>query len=524
MSSHLIPFTISQVANVSVAAINASRTNSTGAGGGNFYFGGVMPSQSGEPNKVYSINSDNYKDVLGEALHPSKGSAAMSMRYLREAVDVGAGYVVPIVGDGAQRPVIGVKAPAAEGEPHVAVARVVAFETDVTTDADELLAIYPADGDVSQRSVSITPIADKAGFFDLTLTKTLASGSVRTQLQREVSFDPTAKDDSGNHAYIVDVLESSGLINITLAVDFDAESFTSLSSVQFSGGTRGDFNAIDPASYEKAVSALRNFVGEYHAVLPLGLVDPVVIKLLHGIVRDRRIDGFFDVPPTLNYADAIEWMNTSGFDSNASCFYHFPYKASDLFYAGAKAVWGISSIAYGAKLKGVQSVSPVVGGYHFSPAGSERGVITRSGVEALPNLGEPDYEAMVTARINKVSTDDGTLVIDDALTATKANNYLRFQHVTSIINSISRRFYKSAMKLKHQPDGITLEALDDLMRAIGEDYTAVGALVTPRDEADGEAPFQWSIEQKDIDLIEVIFYACPTGTSRRIAGVPIVLK
>lgn len=522
--SQIIPFTISQVASVSVAAINASGATTSVTGGGDYRFAGLVLSESGEPNTVYAVDGSNFTSILGKALHPVKGVAAMSMRYLKEAVTVGRGYVIPVVGSDAKRPVIGIKAPAIENDAHIAIARVISFGGDVSTEADEILAIYPTDGDVTNRTISIKPIVGQAGFYTLKLVKSYANGTVDNQLNEVVSFDPEAVNEFGNSAYIADVLENSGRANIAFSIGFDESAFTQLDDVQFTGGTRGNLNALQPSDYEKAITALRNFAGAYQAVLPLGILDPVVIKDLQGVARDRRIDAFFDIPPTLNYESALEWMNTGGFESQESAFYHFPYKATDLFFTGAKSVWGISSIAYGAKLKGVQSVSASVGGYHFSPAGTERGAITRSGVEPLPNLGEPNYELMVDARINKIGTDEGKLIIDDALTATSSNTYLKFQHVVSLMNSIARRFYQAAIKLKHQPDGITIAALDGVLRSIGEDYVAVGALVTPRDEADGEQPFQWNIEQKDLDLLEVTFYACPTGSSRRIAGVPIVLK
>lgn len=522
--SQIIPFQVSQVASVSVAAINASGATTSTTGGGAYRFAGIVLSESGEPNKVHAVTGDNYTAILGNPLHPVKGSSAMSMRYLKEALANGTGYVVPVVGSDALRPVIGIKAAPSADAAQVAVARVASFGGDIITENDELLAIYPTDGDVSARTISIKPIDAKAGYFTLKLTKAFSNGTVEIQLNEEVSFDPEALNEFGQSAYIADVLENSGRAAIAIDSSFDETAFTQVDDVQFTGGTRGNLNDLEPTDYAKAITELRNYIGAYEAVLPLGILDPVIIKDLQGIARDRRIDAFFDVPPTLDYAAANEWMNTSGFDSQESAFYHFPYKATDLFFTGAKAVWGISSIAYGAKAKGVQSVSASVGGYHFSPAGVERGAITRSGVEPLPNIGEPDYELMVQARINKVSTDEGKLIIDDALTATSSNTYLKFQHVVSLMNSISRRFYQAAMKLKHQPDGITIAALNGVLRSIGEDYVAVGALVTPRDPNDGDQPFQWAVVQKDIDLLEVTFYACPTGTSRRIAGVPIVLK
>lgn len=522
--SQIIPFTVSEVSNVTVGAINASGANTKASGGGAYRFGGIVLSQSGEPNKVYAVNGDNYQSILGKPLHPVKGTGALSMRYLKEALASGNGFVVPVVGSDAKRPVIGVKAPVSEDPAHIAVARVVDFGIEVSTEVDELMAIYPVDGDVTNRAVSITPVFDKAGYFTLTITKNYASGSKEKQLEQVVSFDPEATDEFGDSAYIADVLEKTKLVSIAFSADFDPVEFKTLNDVQFTGGTRGDLNNVQALDYTKAITALRNFSGAYEAVLPLGTQDPVIIKDLQGIARDRRIDAFFDVPPTLTHEAAIAWMESSAFDSQESCFYHFPYKATDLFFSGAKAVWGISSIAYGAKVKGVQSTSSSVGGYHYSPAGTERGTITRSGIEPLANIGEPDFGAMVKARINKLSTDDGKLIIDDALTATGTNTYLKFQHVVSMFNSMSRRFYSAAMKLKHQPDGITITALNDIMRDIGEDYDAVGALSKPRNPDDGDLPFTWEIKQADIDLFEVVFYACPTGSSRRIAGYPVVLK
>ncbi|TMO87708.1 hypothetical protein [Pseudoalteromonas ruthenica] len=520
-----IPFNVSQVAQVTVAAIDASRTKSTGAGAGNYNFGGVVLSQSGEPFKLHRINSDNIEAQLGEPLHPRQGLAAMSLRYAKEAVRGGEGYVVPVVGADAMRPIIGVEAPAVEGDPVVATARVTPYTGDVSLEAGELMALYPVDGDVTNRTISITPIADKEGFYNLLLVKNHTNGAQETKLDVEVSFDIEALDDYGNPAYIEDVLDDDTPIRVVVSDTFAATSFSNLAAVNFTGGTRGDLNALQATDFDTAISVLRNAMVEYLAVLPLGVLDPVVIRKLQDIALERRIDGFFDVPPTLSYADAISWMNDNAFDAQSSCFYHFPYKTNDLYFSKNKAIWGISSIGYLAKCKSVASVSGAVGGFHISPAGSERGVIERSGIEPLANMGEPNYEAMVTARINKVSLHRGTLIIDDALTATKVNNYLRFQHVTSLFNAISRRFYKAAMDVKHSPDDVTMDNLNSLMRDIGAQYIGAKALVTPRDpERDGTEPFKWTIKQIELDLFKVEWWACPTGSSRRIAGSPIVIR
>ncbi|MCV5245997.1 phage tail protein, partial [Escherichia coli] len=80
----------------------------------------------------------------------------------------------------------------------------------------------------------------------------------------------------------------------------------------------------------------------------------------------------------------------------------------------------------------------------------------RQNISRLASVGVIDREAFVKARINPVTiAADGSVYIDDSLTTFSKNNYLRFQHVSSLMNAIARNFYEVAQAIKHEPDGIT---------------------------------------------------------------------
>ena len=49
-------------------------------------------------------------------------------------------------------------------------------------------------------------------------------------------------------------------------------------------------------------------------------------------------------------------------------------------------------------------------------------------------------------------------------------------------------------------------------------------LVKPRDISQGEEPFVLKLSQKDIDLWELEWAVCPTGTARRIVGKPMLFR
>ena len=519
-----IPHSVSQVSAVAVAAVNASGTNSTSVSG-SFKFIGVMPTLRGEPNTVVSVNGANYQDKLGAPLHPTKGTAAMCMRYLKEALAASDGFVVPVVAADAKRPVLSIKAPASAGQEHVVTARSVSFDADITTEAGELFVVYPVDGDVEDRTIAISPVAGKAGYFKCVLKKPIVGGGYKEQLSLEVSFDPELKDEHGNSAFIADKLGSSKVLGIKLSDSFaETPAFTSVTEVPFAGGTRGNLNALVASDYDAALSAAMNTIVDFNAVIPLGCVDTTVLQGLANIVTEHRVEGFFDVPANLSFADALTFVQGSGIECSSAAWYHFPYETNDIFFSSSRALWGISSIAYGAKVKSVNSVGGAVAGFHISPAGEVRGAISRAEPVLIPHAGEPDFEAMVNARINKVGMNKGKLFIDDALTATSANNYMKYQHVNSVFNAITRAYYVGANALKHSTDGVTRRGLENLLRDLGNKFTASGALVPPRNpEQDGTDPFTFSVQQEEFDHWTAVWSACPTGSARRISGQPVVM-
>jgi hypothetical protein len=228
--------------------------------------------------------------------------------------------------------------------------------------------------------------------------------------------------------------------------------------------------------------------------------------------------------PRLTHAEALAEKQSLNLNEHRATFTHLPYTSNCPYY-GNKVLWGMSGLVFKAKAAGVAKTSPV-GGWHYTPAGVDRAVISRAGIAPLKNLDTPDHEAMYKARLNKLATsENGNLFLDDSLTSCAQENYLRFEQVVSVTDAISRDFYALANRLKHQPDGITFKGLEDGMKAILEGYESVGALVTPRNpEVDGEDAYVFKIQQVEIDYWKVTWSICVTGSGRRFLGEPILVR
>ncbi|HEY3591745.1 MAG TPA: hypothetical protein VGL07_17030 [Buttiauxella sp.] len=550
-----IPFATSTVSEVAAAEINADATISVGTSGGASVFAGVVLCSKGRPFEPIFVTKNTYRSVLGREMHPSMGSCAEPMRHVAEAVAGGDGYVVRVLGKDALFPVITVK-PAAQQQ-KLKQSKVVAAEGDAGTKAvplaaeeplpievtcagapygadpvlaeGELLKFFIYDGDPStNRSIEmITADADTYGDnrFTLQLTETDELGFDTALESHIVSLDPLAKDDMGQSAFIETILETASKC-MRAVCNSDVASTSIIKALQktaFTGGTNGDMNKIDPAAYDKAVDVLKHTMLGYNGMCGLGCYDTTVLALLGDVCNSRRISGYFDVPTTLNYGAAIEFMADMNIDNFRMSWYHFPFLAKDPT-TGARISWGLSGTAFRAKAMGVAKVSDV-GGWHYSPAGEERGVIDRRGIVARANLDNPDYVAMVKARINKVAVGTGgSMLIDDSLTSCKRENYLRFSHVVSTMDAITREFYALARSLKHQPDGLTLEGMTKGMTSLLERFVTSGALRAPRNAEDGTEPYVLNIIQKDIDLWEVDWAVCVTGTARRFFGRPALIR
>ncbi|ENC6657575.1 hypothetical protein ABKY47_002021 [Aeromonas hydrophila] len=543
-----IPFAVSQVAQVAIQAINASATLSAGGTGGISVFGGAVVSEYGQPFQLLRIDKDNWKRILGAPYHPSFGAIADPLRQLSDAVKGGDGYVVRVVSEDAKYPVATISKPAAakgaksapaeapqllqgEGEPTderlVATTSAQPYSTALKLAEGALFAIYPKDGNVTGRSIEIRAIKDKAGSFTLTLTDTDKFGIEFVVEEHEISFDFDTVDDMGAPTYIESRLESrSTALAVTVSSGADFSTFPGVKKVKFTGGTLGDQTKISPAQYQKAFALLRSSLTGFTAMLGLGIYDADLIAEIGKLAEGRRIDAFADIPPYKSYAEALEFMSGMNINNHRLSMYHFPYSAKDPHFSGARAVWGLSGVAFAAKATGVALTTGTVGGWHYSPAGEDRAIIDRREMRELPGVGEPDEKAMYKARINKLGlATTGQLMIDDAITCRTAEDYLRFQHVSSVMDAISRSFYDLARSLKHSPDGLTREGLYDGMKLRLDGFVTATALVPPRNpEEDGESPYVLKVEQVEIDLWEVSWACCVTGSSRRIVGKPALIR
>jgi hypothetical protein len=525
-----IPFTLSQVAQVAVQAIDTSSTQSAGGTGSESVFAGIVISELGNPFELIRITGTNWKSKLGNPYHPSMGlTLSEPLRHVGDAVKGGDGYVVRVVAEDARRPVLYIHRVAGQGAATFEVMPgALAFGTplELTQGGNVLLALGVKDGNVTGRHLTMTPIASKPGSYTLTVTATDKFGVDYTVEELEVSFDTEATDDMGASTFILDRLQStSTVLEAVCDMAIDRTGFTGFTKTTLSGGTLGNQKNIAPAQYEKALTILRNALVGYTAVLGLGCYDEDVMASLGAIARDRRVDAFIDILPTKTYQQALAASNSMAFNNNNLSLYHFPYSAKDP-YSGGRAIWGISGVAFVAKAAGVAKATGAVGGWHYSPAGEERGIIDRREVQLLPGAGEPDEKAMYKARINKIGlSTTGKLMIDDALTCRQSEDYLRFQHVSSTMNAISRQFYQLANQLKHSPDGLTYDGLERGMTEILSGYVSADALVKPRNpDEDGESPYTLTVAQREIDSWEVQWGCCVTGTSRRILGSPSLIR
>lgn len=553
-----IPFAMSNVSEVVIGAIDASATLSAGGSGGASVFAGVVISAKGAPFELLSLTKSGYKRALGKPFHPSMGAIAEPMRHVAEAVEFGDGYVVRVVPQDAKYPYLTVaKTPAPQqlakveskkqkaDEADVAegseVAKAAAplldtvttssapYGTDVTMPEGALLGLHVVDGDPSTNRFVTMTAADAErfgeGMFHLIVSETNELGFEDELENILVSMKVDAVNDLGAPAYIETALEN-GSQYLRAIVAEGAETLTGFAKTALVGGTNGNMAEITPAQYEKAISVLRNAMVGYTAVLGLGCYDTTALAELAKVCDGRRIDGFFDAPWHLNYAGADQWVKDLNLNNHRIAMYHFPYTAKDPS-TGARMGWGLSGVAFGAKAQGVSTVADV-GGWHLSPAGEDRGGISRRAIKPLVGLDDPDYERMYRTRINKVAIGSGgQLVIDDAITCWKKEDYLRFQHVSSTMDAFSRAFYNLARTLKHQPDGVTLEGLLRGLNALGEKFESSGALVKPRDPDDGDEAFKIIIEPPaggEIDLWKVTWALCVTGTSRRIFGQPVLMR
>lgn len=524
-----IPFAVGQASGTAVMPVNADATNSVASGGAST-FAGLVLSRRGKIGKVLTVNADNFQILLGKAIHPRQGPEFEPIRHVERATKGGNGYLVRVPAPGMKIPGIAL---ALAAETKTLEIKSVNFNAGSEPElADKGLAlIYIDDGDASaNRTLSIEEDKTAEGFYIVSLKETDEAGTTTTLESHQISFDLEARSDMGNPAFMQTALESGSTRLRALVGDDALEQLSQVAGgfkvddAAFIGGSDGDFSTVSPADYTKALAVLKKSNVNFTALLSLGCYEPTVLAALEQYAQNLRVDMFYDLKGAQLSTAAISEAQSHAFGgSHQAARYYFPYYCRDVF-AGVKVSFGISCEAFIAKAKGVALVSDV-GGWHYSPAGVSRGIISRQNIEPIPNLDEIDLEAFAAARINPVSVNDqGEVFIDDSLTTYSKNNYLRLQHVSSLMNAIARGFYAVAQAAKHEPDGVTATTLQEGMTDLLERFSAAEALVKPRDTTQGEEPFVLTLTQKEIDQWELQWAVCPTGTARRIVGKPMLLR
>ncbi|HBN6266232.1 TPA: hypothetical protein L3N15_004214 [Vibrio parahaemolyticus] len=391
---------------------------------------------------------------------------------------------------------------------------------------DDLMMFYIIDGaDSDNRLLSMTPAdADMYGenMFEVKLTEVDSVGYETTLETHYVSLVFGTTDDMGSDVYIESVLESdSDYMRVECASD--ASAFTEFEGVAFTGASNGDINDITYEDLDKAVSILSASMIQFTGVCSLGLYDEAITKALITIANNRRIGSYHDVNPRLNYDEACDFLEGLSISEHRACFYHFPFTSKDPYHKN-RNIWGISGVAFAAKAAGVMTTSSP-GGWHLTPAGVDRAVISRTNAKPITGLGTPDYERMYKCRLNKLDIDDaGTMFIDDSLTSHKKQTHLRFEQQVSVADAISRDVYALYGRLKHGDDTQTEKKLNEGVQEILDGYVYSGALVTPRDPDDGDSPYAYIIEQKDVDRWDTQIAICVTGSFRRGPIEPILLR
>ena len=338
---------------------------------------------------------------------------------------------------------------------------------------------------------------------------------------------PTDKDDLGRPAFFETLLEQNsdrfrGSIDEDLTWGTIKDSLKYSTKAAFVGGSNG--TTPETADWIAAWDLFRNETFTCNLMFAAGSYDADVLANCIDIADERHCSFFFDVSPNLQSDQAIAWIRGTGLESRHARAYYSPFAANDRWYDG-KTVWGVSGAAVAAKAKGLANFTGATPGVHYAPAGINRGKLGRTGITPLYPDDILNRDDFYEARINPVvSGDSGGAVIDDDLTIHYKQNYSRFGWVNDIADYIDHRFVEGAAYMKFEPDGLTKQGLTKLTKEILDQLVTSGALVAPRDTADGSAPYILTVVQQEIDLWLVTWDFCPTGAARRIAGQPRLIK
>jgi len=524
----------STITNAAEITVLAPIDNTYKTGGGPVSVGAtVVRASKGQPGQVLKVYNSTWEDVLGKPLSKKVGAHMEGLRHVADAaLDCNYVNVVRVVADDAKFPSLSITSEV-DGEIPAGTATGVgnSFGTEIVCGDGVAMAIWVVDGDAStNRTVKITNIDDDKERFTISFYDKNDVGDTYLMESYEVGIGETDKDDMGLPAFIETVLENN---SDCFRCDYDTDvSWAKFSvaaagelsvGVSFTGGTAG--GEPTTTDWEDAWDLFRNEKVAADLMFAAGNLDTDVLANCIEIAELRHCSFFFDASPAIKHDAAITWLSDAGLESRQAACYHAPYSASDKYYGG-KTVWGVSGEVAAACARGDANYTGSIPGIHYAPAGEKRAKLKRTGVTPLFPNDILDRDALYDARLNPVTgSPNGGAVVDDCLSLYYKSNYSRFIWVNRIMNYIDHRFLEAAASAKFEPDGLTYKILYRLTKAILDDLVTSGALVEPRDpDVDGTNPYILEVEQKEIDLWLVTWKVCPTGSARRIAGQPILVK
>lgn len=366
-------------------------------------------------------------------------------------------------------------------------------DEEVMVGEGAFMVLYPIDGDDSQkRVVRILNVDEEQKRFTIAIYDKDELGEDYLLESHVVGIDKSDTDDMGLSAYVKAVFDrQSTRFRVDCAEDVSWEDIepallacettrTVSRDFAFAGGTAG--SSPDVADWLSAVNIFRDDKIACDLLFAAGNYEPDVIVALADVADERHIAFFYDVPPALKSAEAIEWDQAMGLTSRHARAYYSPYSANDPWYGG-KCVWGVSGAMAAAKARCNKIVNVgVTPGVHYSPAGEARSYLTRTGLSHLFPGDRLNRDNLYDARINPVlPITSGGCGADDDMTHWFKTNYLRFGWINDVLDYIDHRFYEAARQAKFEPDGLTQQILLDLTKAILDDLVTSGALVAPRD-------------------------------------------
>lgn len=568
---------ITNAAEITILKTDASATLKTG--GGPVSVGATVTIASkGQPFKVIKLSSDTWQKITGKPL-PKKVAGMEGLRHVADAIKH-CNYInwIRVAASDAQFPSIALKT-----DGTTAVMDAHDYGTVLSLGAGIFLQVWPVDGDPSTsryctvtnmvkplsaawaigtaykvndvltvtggRLICISDVTGGTaptmaapgthwkvytGQYDnrFTLTfydKNAAGEDYVLEGPFLVGVNPDDTDDMGRSAYAETVLEQQSEIfrcNFDETLTWSTVSAGLLAAqttghLAFTGGTNGGTPTTE--DWNRAWDIFRNEIYHVNHAFAAGNYEADVLANCLDIANKRRCSFDFDINPNTTPDQAATWLLSLGLESNQAGVTYCPLAANDPFYGG-KTVWGASGEAVAAYAKGEKIFSGGTPGVHYAPAGIYRGVLSRTGCVPLHDdaINRDDF---YDARINPVVTgQNGLALIDDELSLWFKQDYLRFKHVNNIDNYLAWRMLEAFAYAKFEPDGLTKRKITRLGKAILDELVTSEALVKPRDPAGGTAPYVLTVVQKEIDLWFVQWDYCPTGSARRIAGQPRLIK